>query len=90
MIDKSRVQYVMDHADKLIRFGKDDEPNKYGMTKKMLAISDLVENEKDLDDANFDVNGDDEIYYYTTLMFYEDAKKANGDKKPVICHYIND
>ena len=80
----------MDHAIELIRSDKDDEPNKYGETKKMCSISFLVENEKDLDEADFEMNDDDEIYYFDTLIMYEGMKKARGEIKPVIVHYIND
>ena len=55
-ITDERVQHVMENAAKIIRFGEDDKPNKYGETEKMAALNALVENGKDFEDADFETN----------------------------------
>lgn len=89
-ITDERVQHVMENAAKIIRFGEDDKPNKYGETEKMAALNALVENGKDFEDADFETNDDDWIYYAWNKSMYDDMVKANGGKKPVVVHYIND
>lgn len=89
-ITKERVQNVVENATDVIRFNEDDEPNKYGETDKMSAIMWLVENEKDFEDADFETNDDDWVYYLWYKSMYDDMVKARGGKKPVIVHYFND
>lgn len=85
-----RYEEVMGNAPEFVRFGEDDKPNKYGDTKKMLAIYDIVENEKDPDEADFEWDDPSIMFYLYNLRNYLDAKEACGGKKPVIVHYIND
>ncbi len=89
-INWGRFNEVMHNIEKLVRFGKDDKPNKYGETKKMIAISDIVEGEKEPREADFEWSQEDIMYYYYCLRNYLDCKEANGGKKPVIVHYFND
>lgn len=81
---------VMMDTDKYVRYGDDDKPNKYGYTKKMLDILDIVDGEKDPDKADFDWDDASLMYYWFNQNEYLDAKKEHGGKKPVIVHYIND
>ena len=85
-----RYSDVMQNVEKFVKFGKDDKPNRYGVTRKMSAIHDIVENEKDPDDADFKWSDEDKMYYWYYLDFYNEAKKAHGGNKPVVVHYIND
>lgn len=89
-ISDERVQYVMENAATVIRFGEDDKPDKYGETNKMSALNYLVENRKNFEDADFETTDDDWIYYAWNKSLYDEMVKANGGKKPVIVHYIND
>ena len=58
--------------------------------KKMGAISGLVENGMDFNDADFETSDDDWIYYLCEKAEYDAIKEAHGGKKPVVVHYIND
>jgi len=50
----------------------------------------LVEAEKKIWEADFDVDDYDIIYFIISWCDYQEMKKASGGKKPVIVHYIND
>ncbi len=80
----------MENVEQYVRFGEDDVPNKYGDTRKMLAIMKIVEDEQDPDDADFEWTEEDLMYYWYNQENYLETKKAHGGKKPVIVHYIND
>jgi hypothetical protein len=89
-VDWERFDDVMSNVREYVKFGKDDKPNKYGETKKMIAISDIVEGEKEPREADFEWTQEDIMYYYYCLRNYLDCKEAKGGQKPVIVHYIND
>ena len=89
-VDWKKFNKVMSNVREYVKFGKDDEPNKYGETKKMIAISDIVESEKEPREADFEWMTEDIMYYCYCLRNYLDCKEAKGGKKPVIVHYIND
>ena len=74
----------------MVQFNKRDKPNKYGETRKMIAINDLVESEKTLEDAWFELNEEDKEYYESKKWMYDLLKEANGGKKPIILHYFNE
>lgn len=70
------------HEDygKLCRFGPDDKPDKYGFTKKMHKIMDLVEDEKGLEDGGFKITDADRELYNSYKGQFEFKKKQNGGK----------
>ena len=80
----------MEECAEKVRYGKDDEPDKYGYTKKMLAILDLIEHDKTLDDADFEPTKDDINYYELEKAFDEMGKEMNGGKRKHKVRFIND
>lgn len=74
----------------LVRYGAEDKPDKYGYTKKMHAILDLAENDKTLDDADFEPTADDINYYEMTKAFDDMGKEMNGGKRKHTVRFIND
>ena len=80
----------MAETAKKVRFGKNDEPDKYGFTKKMHAILDLVDDEKTLEDADFEVNEADKEYYNESKMWSDLAASFNGGKRKKMERFLND
>lgn len=70
--------YMMDDFAKVVRYGKDDEPDKYGFTKKMHKIWDLVEDEKSLSDADFKATEADKAFYDQYKSLYDWEKEQRG------------
>ena len=65
---------------KKVNFGKDDEPDKYGFTKKMHEIWDLVEAEKPLEDGGFEITDADREWYEDYKADFEFEKENRGKK----------
>ena len=63
-----------------VNFGKDDEPDKYGFTKKMHRIWDLVEAEKPLEAGGFEITDDDREWYEDYKENFETKKRISGKK----------
>ena len=72
----------------MVRFDENDRENKYGETGKMIAINDLIESGKTIEDAWFEVNEEDLQYYKSQKEIWDEIR--DGDELPVIVHYIND
>lgn len=70
--------YEWDDYSKIVRHGKDDKPNKYGFTKKMNDILDLVEDGKKLEDGGFDIGDADEDFYDHYKWLFDREKKIRG------------
>lgn len=75
---------------KKVTFGKGDEPDKYGLTKKMHVILDLVDDGKTLEDADFKVTKADEEYYNNSKMWDDLSTAFNGGKKKKMVRFVND
>lgn len=73
------MSYSWDDYSKLVRHSKDDEPNKYGFTKKMNDIWDLVEDGKDLKDGGFKITDADKDFYDHYKWMFEREKKSRGE-----------
>ena len=71
---------------KKIKFGKDDKPDEYGATKKMYAIFKLVDEGKTLDDADFEVNEYDRLFF--KLEKENSDLVAEKGQKPI--RFVND
>ena len=72
------MSHSWDDWSKLVRYGEADEPNKYGFTKKMNDIWDLVEAGKTLEDGGFAIAGADREFYDYYKWLFEREKKARG------------
>ncbi len=77
-----------DNCARTVNFGKADKPDKYGFTKKMHKIMDLVEAGKRLEDGGFEINPDDREYYDAYKSEFEYKKKLNGGKPYRFPRYI--
>ena len=77
-------KYGRDDFAKEVRYGKDDEPDKYGFTKKMHAIWDLVEDEKGIDEGDFKPSEVDKAFYdrYKSLYGWEKEQRGKPYKFP--------
>lgn len=69
---------MWDNVSKSVRYGNDDMPDKYGFTRKMHAIWDLVEAGKSLDEADFKATEADKKFYDSYKINFEREKKARG------------
>lgn len=69
---------MWNEVSKKVRYGKDDVPDKYGFTKKMHAIWDLVEDGKGLDEADFKATEADKKFYDSYKSEFDREKKARG------------
>lgn len=65
---------------KKVNYGKDDVPDKYGFTKKMHDIWDLVEAEKPLEAGGFVITDADREWYEDYKFEFEWKKKECGYK----------
>lgn len=79
-----------DDYGKLCRFGSDDNPDKYGFTKKMHKIWDLVEAGKKLEDGGFEIGDADREFYENYKQQFEWKKKQNGGKPYYFPRYVVD
>lgn len=75
---------------KKVNYGKGDEPDKYGMTKKMHDIHDLVDDGKTLDDADFKVKDADKEYFDEVKTWDDLCTKFNSGKKKKMVRFVND
>ena len=73
-----------------VRFGKEDEPDKYGYTKKMSVIADLADDGKPLTEADFKPNKYDEAYYEECKAWADVAAAYNGGKRKKMVRFVND
>ena len=67
-----------DDYSKLVTYGENDTPNKYGFTKKMNDIWDLVEDEKSPENVEFIVTEADMEFYKHYKWLYDREKEARG------------
>ena len=77
--EELKMEYWFEVAKK-VNFGKDDVPDKYGFTKKMHAIWDLVEAEKPLEAGGFKITDADREWYEDYKDNFEYKKKTTGRK----------
>lgn len=75
---------------KLVNFGPDDKPGKYGFTEKMNLIWDLVEAGKPLEDGGFEITEADREFYDDYKFEFEEKKKSNGGVPYRFPRYIYD
>ena len=80
----------MEEAAEKVRFGEEDKPNKYGMTKKMQAICDLADNNKSLEEANWEVTPDDKRYYEDSKFLADCYREEHGGRNPNWVYYTVD
>jgi len=73
----------------MVQYNENDTPNKYGETKKMQAIWELIYTGKTLDDADFEPTKEDREYYDGKKMCYEAVKRIKGHDFRFE-HFIND
>lgn len=74
----------------MVRFDENDKENKYGFTRKMEMIWQLVEAEKTLKDADWEVTPEDEEYYKECKWEYDLVNEGNTGKKKKIIRFFND
>lgn len=80
---------IADTAAK-VNYGKGDKPDKYGFTKKMHKICDLVYEEKSIEDADFEPTKYDKAYYDECKLMSDIAASLNGGKRKRIVNYVSD
>ena len=65
---------------KTVNYGEDDSPDKYGFTRKMNDIWDLVEAEKPLECGGFVITDADRDWYEEYKEEFEYKKRISGRK----------
>lgn len=78
------------NATEVVNYGKDDVADKYGQTKKMRDIWELVEDGKTLDDVDWKVTEEDKDYYAHCKFMDDLLNDGNDGKKRRYAHYFND
>lgn len=74
----------------MVRYDAADEPNKYGFTKKMTKIWDLVESDETLEAADFEPTEED-IKYFKYCKFVSDcANEGNTGKRKKVIRFFDD
>lgn len=74
----------------MVRFDENDVENKYGFTKKMEAIWSLVEEEKTLEEADFEITNEDREYYRDCKWEFDHVNEGNTGKKKRLIRFFND
>ena len=67
-----------DEFSKLVKYDEKDQPDKYGFTKKMHTIWDLVEDGKSVGDGDFKPTDADRAFYDRYKRLFEFEKKQRG------------
>lgn len=75
---------------KVVNFGPDDKTDKYGFTRKMHEIWDLVEEERPLEDGGFEITPADREFYEDYKEDYEWKKELNDGEPYKFPRYIYD
>ena len=74
----------------MVRFDENDVENKYGFTRKMTKIWELVENDQTLEDADFIPTAEDVEYYRICKLESDLVNEGNTGKRKKIIRYFND